>query len=58
MVIKEEVRQAVARSARQTTEDIVRETAPQLIQHAVQQIVPDVADARIREEIARLTAPE
>jgi CheY-like chemotaxis protein len=58
MVIKEEVRQAVARYARQTTEDIVRETAPELIQNAIQQIVPDVAEARIREEITRLTAPE
>jgi hypothetical protein len=58
MVIKEEVRQAVARYGRQTTEDIVRETAPELIQNAVQQIVPDVAEARIREEITRLTAPE
>lgn len=58
MVIKEEVRQAVVRFARQTTEDIVRETAPELIQNAIQQIVPDVAEARIREEITRLTAPE
>lgn len=58
IVIKDEVRQAVARSAQQITEDIVREAAPELIQKAVHLIVPDVAETRIREEIARLTAPE
>jgi CheY-like chemotaxis protein len=58
MVIRDEVRQAVSRCAQQTTEDIVRETAPDVIQKAVHLIVPDVAEARIREEITRLTAPE
>jgi DNA-binding response OmpR family regulator len=58
MVIKEEVRQAVSRYAQQITEDIVQEAAPELIQKAVHLIVPDVAEARIKEEIARLTAPE
>jgi CheY-like chemotaxis protein len=58
MVVKNEVREAVARCAQQTIEEIVRETAREPIQQAVQLIVPDIAEAHIKEEIKRLTAPE
>jgi hypothetical protein len=57
-VIKNEVREAVAGCARQTTEEIVREIARERIHEAVQQLVPDIAEAQVKEEIRRLTAPE
>lgn len=58
LVVKEEVHRAVAGCARQTTEEIVREMARERIQEAVQLILPDIAEARVREEIKRLTAAE
>jgi hypothetical protein len=57
-VIRNEVREAVAGCARQTTEEIVREMAWERIHEAVQQLVPDIAEAQVKEEIRRLTAPE
>ncbi|HJR77926.1 MAG TPA: response regulator [Nitrospiraceae bacterium] len=57
-VVKNEVREAVAGCARQTTEEIVREMAGQRIHEAVQHIVPDIAEAQVKEEIRRLTASQ
>jgi CheY-like chemotaxis protein len=56
-VIRKEVRDALAGYAEQTTE-IVREMAGERIHEAVQRIVPDIAEARVKDEIRRLTAPD
>jgi phosphoribosyl-ATP pyrophosphohydrolase len=55
-IIKKEVREAVAASAKQTTEEIVREMAREHIHEAVRLSVPDIAEAQVKEEIRRLTA--
>jgi CheY-like chemotaxis protein len=55
-IIKKEVREAVAASAKQSTEEIVREMAREHIHEAVRLSVPDIAEAQVKEEIRRLTA--
>jgi CheY-like chemotaxis protein len=57
-VVKNEVRDAVAGCARQATEEIVREMAGHRIHEAVQHLVPDIAEAQVKEEIRRLTASQ
>jgi len=56
VLVKTEVAQVVSQCARQTTEDVVREIAQEPIQQAVRKIIPEIAEAQVKEEIRRLTA--
>ena len=55
-LVKDEVQQVVSRCARRTTEDLVREMAQEPIQQAVRKMIPEIAEAQVKEEIKRLTA--
>ncbi len=55
-IVKEAVQEATARQARELAETVVRDIAEKSIALAVRQIVPDLAETRVRDEIKRLTA--
>jgi DNA-binding response OmpR family regulator len=54
-LVRNEVQQAVVQCARRTTEEVIKETARDQIRDAVQKIVPELAEAQVKEEIKRLT---
>ncbi len=54
-VVKEAVQEAAARQVRELAEAVVRDLAERSIALAVQQIVPDLAETRVKDEIKRLT---
>ena len=58
LMVKREVQQVVSQCARQIAEDLVREMAPEPIQQAVRKLVPDIAEAQVKDEIKRLTTAE
>ncbi|MGQ0809760.1 MAG: response regulator [Nitrospiraceae bacterium] len=55
-LIKATVDESAGRHARQIAEEVVRGAAQESINRAVQQIVPDIAEARVREEMKKLTS--
>jgi CheY-like chemotaxis protein len=55
VLVKNEVQQVVSHCARRTTEDLVREMAQEPIQQAVRKMIPEIAEAQVKEEIKRLT---
>lgn len=57
-LVKEEIRQATLKQAPLIADDIVRTTAEQAVEQAVQRIVPELAERHIRAELNRLTAAE
>ena len=58
LLVKEEIRQATLNHAPLIADDIVRATAEQTVEQAVQRIVPELAEQHIKAELARLTAAE
>lgn len=58
LLVKEEIRQATLKHAPLIADDIVRATAEQTVEQAVQRIVPELAEQHIKAELARLTAAE
>ncbi|MGQ0695509.1 MAG: response regulator [Nitrospiraceae bacterium] len=54
-IVKDEIRQATLKQAQLLADDIVRATAEQTVEQAVQRIVPELAEQRIRAELKRLT---
>lgn len=58
LLVKEEIRQATLKHAPLIADDIVRATAEQTVEQAVQRIVPELAEQHIKAEITRLTAAE
>lgn len=57
-LIKEEIRQATLKQTPLIADDIVRTTAEQAVEQAIQRIVPELAEQHIRAELNRLTAAE
>ena len=57
-LVKEEIRQATLKQTPLIADDIVRTTAEQAVEQAVQRIVPELAEQHIRAELNRLTAAE
>jgi len=55
LVVKDEIRQATLKQAPLLADDIVRATAEQTVEQAVQRIVPELAEQHIKAEIKRLT---
>jgi len=55
-LIKEEIQKTAAKQTAGIVEELVRSAAYEQIEQAVQHIVPDLATAQIKTEIARLTA--
>ena len=58
LLVKEEIRQATLKHAPLIADDIVRATAEQTVEQAVQRIVPELAEQHIKAEITRLTTAE
>jgi DNA-binding response OmpR family regulator len=58
LLVKEEIRQATLKQAPLIADDIVRATAEQTVEQAVQRIVPELAEQHIKAELTRLTATE
>ena len=58
LLVKEEIRQATLKQAPLIADDIVRATAEQTVEQAVQRIVPELAEQHIKAELTRLTAAE
>ena len=58
LLVKDEVRQAALKQAPLIADDIVRATAEQTVEQAVQRIVPELAEQHIKAELNRLTAAE
>ena len=58
LLVKEEIRQAILKHAPLIADDIVRATAEQTVEQAVQRIVPELAEQHIKAELTRLTAAE
>ncbi|MEK7273085.1 MAG: hypothetical protein AAB047_04565, partial [Nitrospirota bacterium] len=58
LLVKEEIRQATLKHAPLIADDIVRATAEQTVEQAVQRIVPELAEQHIKAELTRLTAAE
>jgi len=54
-IVKDEIRQATLKQAQLLADDIVRATAEQTVEQAVQRIVPELAEQRIKAELKRLT---
>ena len=54
-LVKEEIQQAAAKQTAETVEGLVRATAREQVEQAVQRLVPDLAEAQIKAEITRLT---
>ncbi|HSN03343.1 MAG TPA: response regulator [Nitrospira sp.] len=57
-LVKEEIRQATLKQTPLIADDIVRTTAEQAVEQAIQRIVPELAEQHIRAELNRLTAAE
>ncbi len=57
-IVKDEIRQATLKQAQLLADDIVRATAEQTVEQAVQRIVPELAEQRIKAELKRLTDAE
>ena len=55
LVVKDEIRQATLKQASLLADDIVRATAEQTVEQAVQRIVPELAEQHIKAELKRLT---
>jgi DNA-binding response OmpR family regulator len=55
LVVKDEVRQATLKQASLLADDIVRTTAEQTVEQAVQRVVPELAEQQIKAELKRLT---
>lgn len=55
-IVKDEVRAAAAKQAPLIADDIVRTTAQQTVERAVQHVVPELAEQHIKAELKRLTA--
>ena len=55
LVVKDEIRQATLKQAALLADDIVRATAEQTVEQAVQRMVPELAEQQIRAELKRLT---
>jgi DNA-binding response OmpR family regulator len=55
LVVKDEIRQATLKQAPLLADDIVRATAEQTVEQAVQRIVPELAEQHIKAELKRLT---
>jgi DNA-binding response OmpR family regulator len=59
LVVKDEIQQAALKQAPLVADDIVRATAEQTVEQAVQRIVPELAEQHIKAELKRLiTADE
>jgi len=58
LVVKDEIRQATLKQAALLADDIVRATAEQTVEQAVQRVVPELAEQHIKAELARLTGTE
>lgn len=58
LLVKEQIRQATLKHAPLIADDIVRATAEQTVEQAVQRIVPELAEQHIKAELTRLTAAE
>ncbi|MCC6140591.1 MAG: response regulator [Nitrospira sp.] len=58
LLVKEEIRQATLKHAPLIADDLVRATAEQTVEQAVQRIVPELAEQHIKAELTRLTAVE
>ncbi len=58
LVIKDEIRQATLKQASLMADDLVRATAEQTVEQAVQRVVPELAEQHIKAELKRLTEPE
>jgi len=54
-IVKDEIRHATLKQAQLLADDIVRATAEQTVEQAVQRIVPELAEQRIKAELKRLT---
>ncbi|MGQ0667971.1 MAG: response regulator [Nitrospiraceae bacterium] len=55
LVVKDEIRQATLKQAALLADDIVRATAEQTVEQAVQRVVPELAEQHIKTELKRLT---
>ena len=55
LVVKDEIQQATLKQAPLVADDIVRATAEQTVEQAVQRIVPELAEQHIKAELKRLT---
>ena len=55
LIVKDEIRQATLKQAQLLADDIVRATAEQTVEQAVQRIVPELAEQHIKAELKRLT---
>jgi DNA-binding response OmpR family regulator len=55
LLVKEEIRRATLQQAPLLADDLVRATAEQTVEQAVQRIVPDLAEQHIKAELKRLT---
>lgn len=58
LLVKESIRQATLKQAPLIADDIVRTTAEQAVDQAIQRIVPELAEQHIKAELNRLTAAE
>jgi hypothetical protein len=54
-LIKDEIRAAVLKQAPLMADDIIRTVAEKTVEHAVQQLVPGLAEQQIKAELRRLT---
>jgi hypothetical protein len=54
-LIKDEIRAAVLKQAPLMVDDIIRTVAEKTVEHAVQQLVPGLAEQQIKAELKRLT---
>jgi CheY-like chemotaxis protein len=55
-LVKDEIQAAVLKQAPLLADDLLRTVAEKTVEHAVQQLVPGLAEQQIRAEIKRLTA--
>ncbi len=55
LMVKDEIRQATLKQAPLLADDLVRATAEQTVEQAVQRIVPELAEQHIKAELKRLT---
>lgn len=55
LIVKDEIKQATVRQASLLADDLVRATAEQTVEQAVQRIVPELAEQHIKAELKRLT---
>lgn len=55
LIVQDEIRQATLKQAPLLADDIVRATAEQTVEQAVQRIVPELAEQHITAELKRLT---